>query len=321
MVMLGVIVQFHPMGPRELEARVLHGAVLASAGAVGLWWLVRPWPGYRSAIAFVAWADLSVILDAALTSTPQARLLATVHLGLIGVFAAFLLGWAVLLAHCAIATAAIAAFTVWAGSSDPIALFDLYIYYAPALSSVVLLPIVIQVVIEAGRRSIDQIASQAARDPLTGLFNRRGMYAASAAKTMTMHAPGTVIAAAVIDVDRFKRLNDGYGHSIGDSALRLVAQNLLTTIGPSDIAARTGGDEFVVIIYLEDEAGVDGFIERCGSLLLDYAEGVAVSTSIGVAWETLNASRFLLDTLLTRADAAMYEAKRRGGSMLVQHEI
>lgn len=318
---LGVIVQFHPLGPRGLEARTIHGAILVSAVVVGWWWSVRPWPGYRSAIAFLLWADVSVIVSAAMSSASSARLCATIHLSLIGVFATFLLGWRILALHCALATSAIVGFTIWGVVHDHATFFGLYIYYAPALSIVVVLPLVIQAVIEAGRRSIGRIAGQAARDSLTGLLNRRGMYAAADSMISTMSANGMLVVAAAIDVDQFKRLNDGHGHSIGDAALRTIANRLRDTIRPADIAARIGGDEFVIIACFEEESGLESFIGRCADLLVNQVGGVVVGTSVGIAWEATTDRHFNLDALLHNADSAMYEAKRSGGNVLVVQPV
>jgi diguanylate cyclase (GGDEF)-like protein len=315
MAVLGVIVQFHPLGPHWLPMRIVHAVVLASTVLVGLWWLKRPWPGYRSAIAFVVWADLAVVIAAIVLSAPQSRLCATIHMGLIGVFAAFLLGWRVLAAHCAFATAVIVSITVWAVLRDDVTLLDLYIFYAPALSSVVVLPVIIQVVIEAGRRSIGTIALAAVRDPLTGLLNRRGMY--EAADAMAARPAKAIIAVAAIDVDEFKQLNDNHGHSIGDAALRGIAEQLLAMIRPTDIAARIGGDEFVLITYLEDGDGLQSFIDRCDDLLLHTIAEAVVSASIGIAWQTSDDAQFSLDDVLKNADVAMYEAKRGGGNALI----
>lgn len=317
MAALGLIVQFHPMGPHGVASRLVHGAVLSTAVVVGVWWLVRPWPRYRGAIAFVVWADICVIACAALTSTPQARLCATIHLGLIGVFVAFLLGWRILGMHCVLASSAIVAFTVWAVASDESTLFDLFIYYAPAVSSVVVLPIVIQAVIEAGRHSIGRVTVQATRDPLTGLLNRRGMDAAVRAATPKTSAGEVVVAVAVIDVDRFKSLNDEHGHDVGDAALRDLARRLVAMIRPVDIAARIGGDEFLVIAFFERGRGVDSFVDRCTTNLLHRIGNENVSTSVGIACQPTVDGHVDIDALVRRADSAMYRAKRQGGNAVV----
>ncbi len=318
MAALGLIVQFHPMGPHGLTARVIHGAVLSTAVVVGVWWLVRPWPRYRGAIAFVVWADVCIIVCAALTSTPQARLCATIHLGLIGVFAAFLLGWRILGMHCVLASSAIVGFTAWAVVSGQASLFDLFIYIAPAVSSVVVLPVVMQAVIEAGRHSIGRVTVQATRDPLTGLLNRRGMDAAVRAAASTASGDEVVVAAvAVIDVDRFKSLNDEHGHDVGDAALQDIARRLVAMIRPVDIAARIGGDEFLVIAYFEHRSGVDSFVDRCTANLLHRKGNENVSTSVGIACQPTVDGHVDVDELVRRADSAMYRAKRRGGNAVV----
>ena len=317
MVLLGAIVQFHPLGPHGLDRRLIHAAVLASAAVVGLCWMVRPWPSYRGAVAFVVWADLGVATDAALLSAPSARLCATIHMGLAGVFIAFLLGWRILAVHSAFAAATILTFTVWGVVGDHASLLDLYIFYAPALSSVVALPVFIQAVIEAGRRSMGRTAHQAIRDPLTGLLNRRGMHATVESGLSTL-VTSTLMAVAVVDVDRFKELNDTHGHDAGDAALREVAHCLRGIIRhDGDLVARTGGDEFVLIVYLEDSDGLDSFVERCTDFRDRHA--LPVRTSIGIAWQGTGDAHFHLETLLQRADTAMYRAKRAGGDQLVTH--
>ena len=317
MVALGVVVQFHPMGPHGLNHRLIHGLVLASAAAVGLWWLARPWPSHRAAIAFVVWADLSVVVCASMLSAPPAQLCATIHLGLIGVFAAFLLGWRILAAHCAFATAAVLGLTAWGVLGGHATLLDLYIYYAPALSSVVVLPIIIQSVIEAGRRMVGRTARHAVRDPLTGLFNRRGMER-SVGVALGTRVTSTLMALAVVDLDCFKLLNDTLGHKAGDAALCEVARHLRDIIRhDGDLVARTGGDEFVLIANLDESSELDSFIDRCADLHRNST--LDISTSIGIAWQGIDEPDFDFDSLLRHADTAMYQAKRHGGNHLIVH--
>lgn len=94
-----------------------------------------------------------MVVGACTLSAPASRLGALAHMGLIGVFAAFLLGWRVLAVHCVFATVAIFGLMGWNARLGEATWFDQYVYSAPALSSVVLLPIITQVVIEGGRRS------------------------------------------------------------------------------------------------------------------------------------------------------------------------
>lgn len=317
LVVLGVIVQLHPQAPHGLARRLVHGAVLLSAAAVGMHWILRPWPSYRGALAFVIWADLSIATCATVMAGPAAQLNTTIHMGMVGVFTAFLLGWQVSAAHCAFASAVIAGLTASAVIRGDATLLDLYIYYDPALASVVVLPVIIQAVIEGGRRSIGRANRHAVRDPLTGLFNRRGMQITVQAALTTL-VTSTVIAVAVLDVDRFKALNDSRGHDAGDAALQELARQLRGTVRhDGDLVARTGGDEFAIIAYLNTRDELDDFIDRCAQL---HAGNAVISTSIGIAWQATGDGHLNLDALLHQADTAMYRAKRGGGNSVVVHE-
>jgi diguanylate cyclase (GGDEF)-like protein len=229
-------------------------------------------------------ADLALGVAACMLSAPASRLCATIHLGLIGVFAAFLLGKRVLAAHCAFATALIAGWTVFSVLADHVGWFDLYIFYAPALSTVVLLPVIIQAVIDGGRRAVRRIARDALRDPVTGLHNRRGLYAA--AQAVASDRSSETLVAAAIDLDNCKVLNDTHGHEWGDAALQTVASALRRCIRSGDIVARLGGDEFVVVAILGSADGVLSFIERIGSALLAAADTITASVGVHVVTQS-----------------------------------
>jgi diguanylate cyclase (GGDEF)-like protein len=309
------VMQFHPLGPHGTLARSIQFGAGASATLVGILWLVRRWPTYRQAVMFVIWADLSIAIGASMNSAPASRLCATVHFGLIGVFAAFLLGQRVLAAHCVFITAAILALAVYSVEVDHVSWLDLYIYLAPAISSAVFMPAVIQVVIDGGRRALRAIARQAIRDPMTGLNNRRGMYAAVG--RLQRRTSSTILVVAVIDLDRFKEINDVRGHERGDQVLKAVGDVLRSCTRSGDIAARLGGDEFAVIAALGQHCDIDGFVERLHSHLLGIADTTTVS--VGVAWERLPLeSSDDIGSVLRHADRAMYEAKRQGGNRLAR---
>lgn len=245
-VVLGTLIQFHPLGPHGVWPRLIHGVLVASALVVGMCWIVLPWPRRRVAIAFVWWADISMVVGACTLSAPASRLGALAHMGLIGVFAAFLLGWRVLAVHCVFATVAIFGLMGWNARLGEATWFDQYVYSAPALSSVVLLPIIIQVVIEGGRRSLKAISLAAHQDPLTGLLNRRGVQVALGSLLSGQRAT-RIVAVVLVDVDELKELNDRLGHDAGDESIRAVAAMLATATRASDLTARMGGDEFMVV--------------------------------------------------------------------------
>lgn len=314
MLVLAILVQLHPLGPPTPSLRVVHAAVAATAVVVGPLWIVRPWPSHRWALAFVAWADVSIAICGIVLGGPSAQINTTIHMGLVGVFAAFLLGMRVLAVHCAFATLVITGLTAEAILHGHGTLLDLFIYYSPALTTVVLLPVIIQAVIEAGRRSIGRTARDAIRDPLTGLLNRRGMRT-TVRSTVNTLSSSDLMMVAVVDLDRFKELNDAQGHTAGDAALLDMARHLRSIVRKNgDLVARTGGDEFAVVAYLESDDGLPGFVQRCTQL---HADPTLIGTSIGIAWGTIDGEDFDLDVLIRRADAAMYLAKQQGGGRIV----
>lgn len=308
MTVLAVIVQFNPLGPQGLWPRTIHGIAAGSALLVGVAWIVRPWPSRPWAIAFVFWADTATAVGASMCSQPASQLGATNHLALIGIFAAFLLGWRVLAAHCVFATAVITALTLWNLHTGAATLSELYVYNAPAYSNVVFLPIVIQAVIEGVRKSIRRNAIAAHSDPLTGLLNRRGVQSAMRARLRREPRPA-VVAVFVVDIDHFKEVNDAYGHDVGDSTLKRVADTLAAGIRQRDIAARIGGDEFMVVAFLDRSEDVDTVLGRICDAPLKTAEPM-VSISVGSAWQYTYEEDFTFESLSREADFSLYEAKR-----------
>lgn len=313
MAVLGFVVEFHPLGPATPFTMLVHRFVVASTVVVGIAWLLAPMPGYRMAVAFVVWADVSIGVAATVLSAPEARLCATIHMGLIGVFAAFLLGAGILMAHCVFSTVLIVGLTAWAVVVEGYGLFDLFIFYAPALSTVVLLPLLIQAVIDGGRRAIGRVTDSAGRDPLTGLRNRRALHAE--ADTLLRGArQGSVVVAAVCDIDEFKSLNDEFGHAFGDETLLAAARRMTSSVRRGhDIVARLGGDELAVIALLDDATGFPNLVDWLTSLAAFRHEGVPVTMSIGVAARWSSQNPLFLDDLLSQADREMYRVKRAGG--------
>jgi diguanylate cyclase (GGDEF)-like protein len=159
----------------------------------------------------------------------------------------------------------------------------------------------------------DRLRREALRDGLTGLANRRAFRQALEA---AVREGAPAFALYFIDLDRFKPVNDGYGHAAGDDVLEIVASRLRGVVASSDVTARIGGDEFAVIAY---DVSDRGRAEAIAARLLAAIEeritvgqsSVGVSASIGVA--VVAGSDRTADGALAQADAAMYAAKRRGG--------
>lgn len=162
---------------------------------------------------------------------------------------------------------------------------------------------------------IEQLHSLAARDALTGLFNRRHFFEHAGKLIAEAQAKNLKSAVAILDVDDFKQLNDRYGHDFGDQALAKVARYLAQSVEGSDyLLARVGGEEFAILfpgldtkaaLRLSDHIRLDISHE---TLLVDDRQ-VTLTVSIGVA-EIDGAGK--LDQHLIAADRALYAAKHNG---------
>jgi diguanylate cyclase (GGDEF)-like protein len=154
-------------------------------------------------------------------------------------------------------------------------------------------------------------------DPLTGLYNRRFLVEQAPRMWRQARRDGSRVAALVLDLDHFKRLNDAHGHAAGDAVLRAVAHSLSATVRPADVLARTGGEELVVLGLVADPDEATHLAERLRTAVSTSrtADGHTVTASIGIALtrptDGEDADQALW-RLIDRADAAMYQAKQQG---------
>lgn len=165
-------------------------------------------------------------------------------------------------------------------------------------------------------RQSAQLEYLARHDPLTGLLNRRELEGRIEESLARAARHGWWIALLFVDLDRFKRINDERGHHAGDAVLLEVAERIRRVTRTTDAAARVGGDEFVVLLEAISEAkNAEDHARRLRSAVsepIPLADGeVRVTASIGVA--ACAGGGEPAGTLLRAADAAMYQAKRRGG--------
>jgi diguanylate cyclase (GGDEF)-like protein len=165
------------------------------------------------------------------------------------------------------------------------------------------------------RNALGQYREQAARDPLTGLMNRRAFIDAARSALGDAVENGTPVTAMFLDVDNFKPINDDYGHHVGDEVLRRVAV-VIDAAGRGGLAGRYGGEEFVVLVAGLDEIEA---AERAETLLADLrtidlstvAAHRCVTASLGVVWCRTVGDR-TVPSLVAQADELMYAAKRGG---------
>jgi diguanylate cyclase (GGDEF)-like protein len=168
-----------------------------------------------------------------------------------------------------------------------------------------------------------RLRHDARHDSLTGLPNRAGMLERLEAALSQAGAGGSPVSVLFIDLDRFKSVNDGHGHQVGDKRLQLVAERLVRLVGKAGFVSRPAGDEFVVVIDrpLLDDMDLDLARAVCSELAQRLTIGtlsVQIGASIGLARgpaDSLDAAE-----LLRMADVAMYEAKRSGRNRTCRYE-
>ena len=157
----------------------------------------------------------------------------------------------------------------------------------------------------------EALAIQASHDHLTGLLNRGGLDRLKAdARAGRVRFSGPY-AVAVLDIDHFKRINDGFGHATGDSVLKVVAEEIRRGIRGGDVAARYGGEEFLVFLpesQLEPAVMVVERIRAAVSARVDLPAPVTLSAGVAVGL----VGRDVVETVFQRADQALYRAKHNG---------
>ncbi|MDD5175556.1 MAG: GGDEF domain-containing protein [Sterolibacterium sp.] len=174
---------------------------------------------------------------------------------------------------------------------------------------------------EVGRlqEELAQVSDMVRQDPLTGALNRKGLAEAMEREVSRVKRHESTLCLAMLDIDNFKKLNDTYGHHVGDAALVHLANVIRETIRPQDTLARYGGEEFVIllpetpldesviaIMRLQRELTRKFFMNKNEKMLITFSAGVA---ELGDQEQVILA--------LKRADNAMYLAKRAGKNRVV----
>ncbi|GKS86325.1 diguanylate cyclase [Acidovorax sp. SUPP1855] len=172
---------------------------------------------------------------------------------------------------------------------------------------------------------IEQLREQSNTDFLTGLPNRRAFFDAAESVLAQARRHGFGVVIVILDVDRFKMLNDQWGHAVGDQALVSVARALRAELRLGDLVGRFGGEEFVVLLSHCDPAHGVRLAERLREVVANLQlllpaspEPLRVTASFGVADSGRHG--LVLDQLLSEADAAMYRAKETGRNRVVLAE-
>ncbi|PWQ96313.1 diguanylate cyclase [Leucothrix arctica] len=174
-------------------------------------------------------------------------------------------------------------------------------------------------------RPVSELQESVLRDSLTGLYNRRALASLGDEMTKESHRKGHSVCVAMIDIDHFKKINDTYGHPIGDEVLVSISQRMLRVSQNSDMLVRYGGEEFALILFDADLAVATAACERIrktvsGNEVLTDQGLITVTISVGVV-EVSGDDNYILQSL-SLADQALYNSKRQGRNRVsTQHDV
>ena len=166
------------------------------------------------------------------------------------------------------------------------------------------------------------LARLARTDFLTQLTNRIGFREAAEAEWDRARRYNSHLSILMIDIDHFKYINDTRGHAIGDQALQGLAESLRNLVRRLDVAARWGGEEFVVLLPETDRVGAFELAERIRAgienAVIETAGEAPVRLTVSIGVATVEPDDVLIDAVINRADDALYRAKNRGRNRICQ---
>jgi diguanylate cyclase (GGDEF)-like protein len=174
------------------------------------------------------------------------------------------------------------------------------------------------------KRSLDRMQQQLSFDELTGVYNRRGGMSRLKEEFARARRHGRTIAIAMADIDKFKNINDTYGHLAGDKVIQSVAESLKSQLRECDLVIRFGGEEFLVVMPDTTEQQAIQPLDRVRQILAYRPirfenQTIRCSISIGVA--SIAPEETDIIDALSRADQALYCAKQFGRNRVVHRDL
>ncbi|MFY2789649.1 GGDEF domain-containing protein [Rhodococcus sp. KRD162] len=301
--------------------------VLFTQALVAARCVLGPIPGKKFFIGFLAFGDI-LTTSVLVLYEPIASLIGTVLFAVTGAFCTYFLSPRLLVAHLVWT----ATFIIGFGIRVLVSVLDGDVGYIDAPSvvtaTVVLLlaTVGVPVFAQVAWTTLSNDAKRSVLDPLTGVFNRRGID--SELLDLWRHArkEGKSMAFVVVDIDKFKAVNDNFGHSRGDEVIIRVADRLRRLVRQEGGAlARTGGEEFLVALVGDARRMVDLGLEMVQALC-DQRDDIPVTVSVGMALLREDSALWDVGTSVVgravrTADTAMYRSKQSGGNRLIVDEI
>ncbi|WP_218828743.1 GGDEF domain-containing protein [Rhodococcus sp. 06-235-1A] len=322
-----ILMLFSDLGPQGTIAIGWVGLVLVVQVAVAARCVLGPIPGKKWFIGFLAFGDI-LTTSVLILYDPIASLIGTVLFAITGALCTYFLSPRLLVAHLVWT----ATFIVGFGIRTFVTVMNDDVDYidgpAVATATVVLLlaTVGVPVFAQVAWTTLSNDAKRSVLDPLTGVYNRRGIDSELLDLWQHAHHRDMSMAFMVVDIDKFKSVNDRFGHSRGDDVIVRVADRLRRLVRHrGGVLARTGGEEFLVALVGDARGMVDlGFdVVR---VLCDSRDDIPVTVSVGMALLREDSALWDVGTSVVgraarTADAAMYRSKQSGGNSLVIDEI
>lgn len=191
-------------------------------------------------------------------------------------------------------------------------------WYCGRSLTLVAAAVVLLAMLASFRRLKAQAELDAATDPLTGLFNRRSAQIAFDQMVARSRRSGSPLGVLSLDLDRFKQVNDRYGHETGDAVLTQVGHLLTHSSRYGDVVARVGGEEFLILLPDTDQAGTLTVAEKVRALIAELVvPGMADGVTASLGATTMRPDDLTTASLLRRVDVALYQAKQTGRNRVV----
>lgn len=318
--LISLVMLFSSHGPTSTAGRAWVLAVLVLQISVAVGWLVLPMPSRRRTLSTVFMA-FAVFGDVGLTSVlffydSFGRFIGCVLFAVTGAFCTYFMSAKWLTAHLLWSSGIIylVGFLAYRNHDEDFATV------AAVTGAVLIATNGAPLFAHIAWTLIARDAQRSTLDPLTGVFNRRG--ADNALPDLWSHAQERELALAVlvVDIDKFKRVNDEHGHARGDQVIILTAHRLVELIGDNGVLARTGGEEFLAVCAGQHEE-LRTIIRTVETGLYEPSDPVPVTASVGAALlpadSTLrNAGRSIVSRMSRIADSQMYRAKETGGNQV-----
>ena len=233
------------------------------------------------------WSQLFPIVSITLLGLKKGTLLSAIYLGIIFTLAYINIG-------------------VWNhGMWDMIAFFRL-VFASLTIAAMI---VSMEIALEHSYQSLELLSNT---DPLTSLYNRRKINEILKEEASKANRYKTPLSLILFDIDDFKKINDYYGHEIGDKVLQALAHKVQSEVRGSDSVARWGGEEFIIVTPMLDKEGALRLAEKLRvtveSMKLEPIQRFTCSFGVATLWECDNST----EHLIANADAAMYDAKSKG---------